>query len=89
MEYVICANPFLHKVNKITGFSSTEQITRQRAYAADILLHKSLPTSRDIEETKEMLKDFKIKVDIPEFKNLSQLERWRKQIIKQSIIPKK
>lgn len=44
------------------------------------------PTEKELNETRELLKDFGIKRDIPEFETNADLWRWRSDVIRTSCV---
>lgn len=48
-------------------------------------IRKSVPSKKDYRETKDMLKDFGVKVKVPEFETVAELLRWRKQTIEKML----
>lgn len=71
-------------VNKnVVGYTYTESLIAERKAKKDIKLHKSKPTEADVDECRQVLKDFGIKIKfIPDFNKLSEMLAWQKDMIK-------
>lgn len=62
--------------------ATAANMTVQHYYKLDEKERSKPPTKLDLRETSDLLYDFGIYKDIPNFKSRSQLLQWRKSVIK-------
>lgn len=70
------------RIHSYLKAGSLEEVQFNINYSEKIRLMK--PTEQEIKQSKELLEDFSIYVDMPEFEKLSDLLTWRKNIIDNS-----
>ena len=64
---------------------ATANMTVQHYYKLDEKERSKPPTKLDLRETKDLLYDFGIHKDIPNFKSRSQLYEWRREVIRNKL----
>ena len=66
---------------KITSYDANKYANVK----SEVASRKLPPTDEDITDLKNILSDFKIKVHIPEFKTVNEMDLWRKKQINKKL----
>ncbi len=80
-EMIMITTKSVYYGEKITSYDSNKYSNVQ----SEIKNRKLPPTDEDINELKQLLDDFKIKVHIPEFNTIAEMDLWRKRQIKKKL----
>ena len=65
--------------------AATQNLTVQQYYKLSEKERKNSPTKLDIQETMNILYDFGIHKEIPDFETRSQLYEWRRKVIRNKL----